>query len=220
MSIASFEFSDVVDEAVARSGGQDATASDIINVRRGLRLLTERWIAQGFNTWRIEQTTVIAGGVSPTIPLPSSVDDVIQVNSKRVDGTESAMLRISETQYAQLSSKNVAGRPSQYWLDRKDTPSLFVFPIGDTNDNVELTVWYVSRPEDFDRYGDTTDDVPGRWLEALVSGLALDLARKRPPYNEALIARLKGEAAEAEDLAQRADRGRQRYRYRNSYGRA
>ncbi len=65
-----------------------------------------------------------------------------------------------------------------------------------------------------DRYGDQTDDVPGRWLEALITGLAYDLSRKRPPFDEGLIQRLKGEAAEAEDKAQRADRGRQRFRYK------
>ena len=123
-------------------------------------------------------------------------------------------------EYAQLASKETKGNPSQYYLDRKEQPKLFLFPIGDPYFADQINVWYVSRPEDFDRYGDTTDDVPGRWLEALVSGLALDLARKRPPYNEPLIQRLKAEAAEAEDLAQRADRGRERYRYRNSYGRS
>ena len=218
--IGSFEFSDVVDEAVERSGGQEATASDVTKVRRGLRLLTERWLAQGYNTWRVEQQQFVATGISTHINLPKNVDDVIQVNSTRNGSTEKAMRRISPIEYAQLASKEAKGNPSQYYLDRKEQPKLFLFPIGDPYFADQINVWYVSRPEDFDRYGDTTDDVPGRWLEALVSGLALDLARKRPPYNEPLIQRLKAEAAEAEDLAQRADRSRERYRYRNSYGRS
>lgn len=214
MSVGSFDFNDVVDEAVERSGGQEATAADIVRVRRGLRLLTERWIAQGFNTWRLEQQTYITGGMSRSVNLPANVDDVIQVNVMRDGETETPLTRISPVQYAQLTNKDLPGRPSQYYLDRKESPELFLFPIGEASTSV--VVYFVSRPNDYDRYGDNTDDVPGRWLEAMVSGLALDLARKRPPFNEALIERLKSEAAEAEDLAQRADRGRHRFRYRAS----
>jgi hypothetical protein len=214
MTVGSFEFSDVVDEAVDRSGGQEATAADIMKVRRGLRLLTERWIAQGYNTWRIESTTININGSDGKVCLPACVDDVIQVNTVRPDGGETTLRRISPVEYAQLTSKKTQGSPSQYYLDRKEEPVLFLFPIGSLTEDQDVSVWYVARPTDFDRYGDTTDDVPGRWLDALVSGLALDLARKRPPYNEALIQRLKAEAAEAEDLAQRADRGRYSFRYR------
>lgn len=211
-----FEFSDVVDEAVERSGGQQATAEDIQKIRRGLRILTERWIAQGFNTWRIESHVGVANGVTPELKLPSNVDDVIQVNAQNADGSESPMERIGPVQYAQLSSKTTTGLPSQYYLDRKDCPSLYLYPLGDEDLETKVITYYVARPDDFERYGDATDDIPGRWLEALVSGLALDLARKRPPYNEPLIQRLKMEAVEAEDLAQRADRGRHRFRYRIS----
>ncbi len=216
-----FDFADFVDEAVERSGGETATASDIQKVRRGLRLLTERWLAQGYNLWRIETHTVLASGQTSGIGLPQNVDDVIQVNSISTGAAESPMRRISPVEYAQLSTKDTQGSPSQYYLDRKEKPKIFLFPIGSPVTPSTVVVYYVARPADFDRYGDATDDVPGRWLDALVSGLALDLARKRPAegggYNEALIARLKMEAAEAEDLAQRADRGRQPYRYRNSY---
>lgn len=219
MSVGSFDFSDVVDEAVDRSGGETSTAADVLRVRRGMRMLTERWAAQGFNTWRIATKTFTISGTAQTITLGDDVDDVIQVNSQRQGLGEQMMRRISPSQYAQLTTKDSQGQPSQYYLDRRDNPVLFLFPIGTPGYETTILVYYVQRPENFERYGDTTDDVPGRWLEALISGLALDLARKRPPYNEELIARLKVEAADAEDLAQRADRGRQRYRYRTSYAR-
>jgi hypothetical protein len=125
------------------------------------------------------------------------------------------MRRISATQYAQLANKATLGDPSQFWLDRRDRPRLHVYPIGPA----PLVITYVARPAEFDRYSSDTGDVPGRWLEAMVTGLALDLARKRPPYNEGLINRLRGEALEAETLAQRADRDRGRFRYNIGRGR-
>lgn len=205
-----FDFSDLVDEAVERSGGERSTASDVMKVRRGLRLLTERWAALSYNTWRVKSVTLKARGNDPRLQLPADVADVIEVNSVRNETSESPMERITADQYAQLSVKNTTGQPSQFWLSRDvEAPVLHVYPIGPA----PIVVWYVERPADFDRYGDGTDDIPGRWLEALVSGLALDLARKRPPYNEPLIARLKNEAAEAELIAQRNDRDRSNFRY-------
>jgi hypothetical protein len=213
-----FEFADLVDEAVERSGGETATATDILKIRRGLRILTERWTSRGYNTWRIEKLTLLANGIAPSLSLPEDVDDVIQVNVIKTGLTEKPLRRISPVEYAQLTSKGTQGQPSMFYLDRKQKPELALFPIGTPTQMETVVVYYVQRPAEFDHYT-VSDDVPNRWLEALVTGLALDLARKRPPYNEQLIQRLKMEADEAEDNAQRADRGRQRYRYRTSYGR-
>jgi len=209
-----FDFADVVDEAVSRSGGETATAADIMNVRRSMRLLTERWLGQGYNMWRIKTMTVGISGSSPIVQLPKCIDDVINVNSVVEGlGSEAPMKRTTATQYAMLTTKDTQGRPAQFWLSRSDPPSLHIYPIGSIATPTTLVVTYVERPEAFERYGETSD-IPSRWLEALVTGLALDLARKRPPYNEPLIARLKQEAAEAEDIAQRNDRDRSRYKMR------
>lgn len=219
-----FDFADVFDEVVDRAGGELSTAADVVRVRRGLRLLLERWEAQGFNTWRIRSVQLIAPGISPRVALPDDVDDIININVIRRfgnevndrhwhhTGTEAPITRISAAQYAQLGSKHSDGYPSQYWLNRRDPPELMLHPVG----RCELVITYVERPAEFKRFGNSLDDVPGRWLEAMIMGLAHDLARKRPPYNEGLIARLKGEAALAEQLAQDADRDRSRFRYRIS----
>lgn len=213
MDDTALDFADLVDEAVARSGGQAATAADVLNVRRSFRILAERWLAKGFNTWRLETTETVILGITPTIPLPACVDDVVTVNVRVADGSEVNMRRISPNEYNQLTRPMTLGLPSQFYLDRSTPPVLKIFPIGTPNSPITVVVNYVARPDSFQRYGQP-DDVAGRWLEALILGLALDLARKRPPYDENLISRLKGEAQEAEDIAMAADRGRQRFRYR------
>lgn len=209
-----FSFADLVDEAHDRAGGGELSAQDVIRVRRGLRILTERWTAQGFNTWRVETFSVGVSGGSPTVTLPRNVDDVIEINSV-VEGvpTEGIMRRITASDYARLTSKMTNGRPSQWWLHRTECPQLEIFPIGYSDKTVTLNVMAVMRPAAFDRYN-PEDDVPGRWLEALIIGLAHDLARKRPPFDEALISRLSNERTEAEGIAQRADRDRANYRVR------
>lgn len=210
-TVAGFDFSDIFDDVVDRAGGEQSTATDVIRVRRGMRLLLERWEAQGYNTWRIRTLTVRASGTSPEVRLPACVDDVLQVNSLRYENSESPMRRISAVEYAQLATKKSTGQPAQYWLDRaREAPVLHIYPIGPA----PIIVTYVERPADYDRFGAGDIDVPGRWLEALILNLAMDLAKKRPPYDEALVSRLTREAAEAEILAQDADRDRSRYRYK------
>lgn len=208
---AGFDFADVYDDVVDRAGGEQSTASDVVRVRRGLRLLLERWEAEGFNTWRIRSLTTQSTGTGAAIQLPDCVDDVLNVNSVRMGQSESPMRRITAVEYAQMANKHTKGEPSQYWLNREArAPTLFVYPIG----KAPIIVTYVERPADYDRFGDDLENVPGRWLEALIAGLALDLARKRPPYNEELIARLERHSTRAEGIAQNADRNRARFRYR------
>jgi len=209
-----FDFADLVDEASARAGGESTTAAEIIGLRRSLRVLTERWAASGFNSWRVKTTRVGLSGATGEVPLPHGVDDVIVVQAVNSNSNNiSSMRRIPASAYGQLTSKSTKGRPSQWWLNRlNDRPTLKIFPIGDQqNDTIEIQ--YVERPDQFARYTDT-NDVAGRWLECLVMGMALELARKRPPYNEGLIQRLKMEYGEAEVIAQQNDRDRARYRFR------
>lgn len=206
-----FTFADVYDEVVSRAGGEQTTAEDVIRVRRGLRLLLERWEAKSFNTWRIRMRRVVAVGGQPFIALPPCVDDIIHVTHVR--GGE--LTRIPPDRYMTIGPKDRLGTPGEYWLAREECPKLYLHPTGNGD---QLEVWYVERPADFNASSANMGDVPGRWLEAMILGLALDFARKRPGdggvYNEGLIQRLAAEAAEAEDIAMRADRDRSRFRYR------
>jgi hypothetical protein len=213
-----FDFPDVVDEVVARAGGETATAQDILKIRRGIRILSERWLAQGYNTWRIDTMIATVPGTTPVIGLPSHVDDIIQINSIRWNTrSETPMKRMTPDEYAQMTTKLTKGLPTQYWLQRTEKPKLHVYPVGSSENSDSLAITFIRRPEDYDRYDDV-DDTPGRWLEAYVTGLALDLARKRPPFDEALIGRLKAEASEAEELAQAGDRDRSNYRFHARFG--
>lgn len=208
-----FDFSDIYDEVVSRAGGEQSTAEDVIRVRRGMRLVLERWEALSYNTWRIRQTRVVSREGQPWIDLPDYVDDVMQITWEG----GGALDRVTPAFYMQIARKNQSGRPGNYWLAREECPKLYLHPSGG---GYKLDVWYIERPADFDRHRNSMDDVPGRWLEALICCLAHDLATKRPGpdggYNEPLIARLLGQARESEDVARRADRDRARYRYRIS----
>lgn len=209
-----FDFPAIYDEVVARAGGEQSTAEDVQRVRRGMRIILERWQQKGYNTWRISRRTVTTAGSANGIKLPSCVDDVIHV--LREDG--GPLERVPMDRYMRLPDKDKTGRPGVFTLIRSEPPVLRLYPCGLTSAPEALEVWYVERPAAFSVTGSTHDDVPGRWLEAMILSLAHDLARKRPgpsgKYDEALINRLKTERDEAEDICIRADRDRARYRFR------
>lgn len=208
-----FTFSDIYDETVSRAGGEQTTAEDVVRVRRGLRMLLERWEAKGFNTWRIRSMKVQASGAQKFVQLPVRVDDVIHVTPEG----GGALQRVPADRYMTMGGRETKGRAASWWLAREEPPKLYLHPSGNGE---TLEVWYVQRPEHYDAVNSNMDDIPGRWMEALILGLAHDFARKRPGpggvYDEPLIARLRGESAEAEGIAERADRDRARYRYRVS----
>ena len=221
MEQSGFDFADVVEDAVQRSGGETATAEDILKVRRGVRLILERWAAMRYNTWRLSTLSVLAAG--PEVRLTDKIDDIITVTSALGSGgTESPMTRIGPEQYFKLTTKDTPGTPSQWYLSREnDSPKLFIYPIGASGQTTTLNIYAVTRPAAFDSY-DNGLDAPSRWLEAMVLGCALQLAQKRPiniegvatTYDEPLIARLTSEYLQALDVASNADRQRTTYRLR------
>jgi hypothetical protein len=204
-----FTFADVYDEVVSRAGGEQTTAEDVARVRRGLRLLLERWEAKGFNTWRFRYIDTRSPTIGNELTLPDRVDDVIHV----VRAQGGTLERVPINEMMAFDFNRLDGTPGSWALLRNERPTLLLYPSGRA---IDLRIWFVERPEDYQAGVTNMDDVPGRWLEAMILGLAHDFARKRPPYDEALIGRLKAEAAEAEDIAMRADRDRSRYRHRIS----
>lgn len=210
-----FSFVDIVEDAVQRAGGQDVTAATIISARRSLYTLTEEWASQRLNTWRVRSEVFgSATTASATVQLPDRVDDILDVSVIRSSGSETTMKRMSATEYAQITNKATTGQPSSWWLDRSVRPVLYQYPTGPA----QLAIWYVERPEAFGPYTDVTSGIPGRWLRAMVLGLAYDLAAKAPQfggvYDEALLQRLQQDYRRALALAQDNDRERKPYVYR------
>jgi len=207
-----FDFADVLDEAIALSGGESTTADDVLSARRSLHLLLIEWNNRSFNTWRVKHETFSVGRGGQVL-LPTRIDDVIQVSSNnpetQVDflGSQANMKRISATEYANLTVLP-KGRPSMYYLERSEPPRLYVYPIGREDVRETLEVWYVQRPDEFDRLSNIDPDLPQRWLNAMVSGVAVRMAKKRPGISEERIARLERDYERDLEICTNSDRER------------
>jgi hypothetical protein len=218
--MSSFDFADVLDEAVALSGGESATAADVISARRSMHLLLIEWKNRGFNTWRIKHENY-GVGQNGQVTLPSKVDDIFQVSSNNPKGgscfdfmgAQANMRRITADEYANLTTLP-QGRPSMFYLERTEPPTVFVYPIGRPGISETLEIWYIERPPEFDRYGNDPDGLPQRWLNALVSGVAVRMAKKRPGTEEEKIERLGKDYINDLELCTNNDRERVNLRVR------
>lgn len=211
-----FDLPLIVDDAVQLAGGLSMTAQDVQNARTSLWLLLNEWENKGYNTWRIKQNvdfTLLEASASVTLTRTPAIDDVVEARVLLQTDSYTPLRRISPAEYGRMSTPDNIGLPTQFYLERTDTPTLYCYPIGRAGQDETLRLTIVERPAAFDRLsGDV--DAPARWLNAIVHGVALGVARRRPVRDENRIADLNQEYARAATDALGADRARIPWRLR------
>jgi hypothetical protein len=111
---------------------------------------------------------------------------------------EIVMGRTSLDTYASLPDRTTRGRPTQFWLDRQyERPRINLWPApDDANAFSQVVIWRQRHVMDV---GSMTQrlEIPARWFEAIVAGLAYRMAVETPQVDAGLIPVLKGMADEA-----------------------
>ena len=121
--------------------------------------------------------------------------------------SEIPIARLNQDDWTALPNKAFAGRPLQYWLDRqRSVPVMRTWPACDLNSRYQqFIVWRRRQVEDIGTMAQTLD-IPQRWYEAIVWGLATRLAQELPEIDASVIPALETNAINAADLAQGEER--------------
>lgn len=184
------DLTDCIEEAFERCGTEARAGYDFRTARRSLNLLLVDWANRGVNMWAIDSGTValVAGTVSYALPA-DTVDLIEQVirTGAGVTQTDVALSRISVSTYANIPNKTVTGPPIQLLVNRTATPSVTLYPVPDSAETYTLVYWRLRRLEDAG-IGVNTQDIPFRFMPALVAGLAYYLAMKIPEAFDRLVA--------------------------------
>jgi hypothetical protein len=209
------DLSELVEEAFERAGSELRSGYDLRTARRSLNLMFTDWANRGVNMWTIEQGTIPMVAGTGTYNLPSDTVDLIEHVIRTGSGTGQADLsvsRISVSTYAAIPNKLVTGRPIQVYIDRvSPTPTANVWPIPDTAQTYTLVYWRLRRIQDAGT-GVNTMDVPFRFLNCMVAGLAYMLSMKVPGGIDR-IGLLKQQYDEAWELAATEDRDKSSSRF-------
>ena len=205
------DINEIIEEAHERAGlGRAYSGSDYRTARRSLNLLGQEFANRGINLWTIEQATVslTSGTASYTLPVDtvSILDHAIRTGTG-TSQSDLSITRISIGEYASLANKNSQGRPTKIYIERlRDAPKINIWPIPD-NSTYTLVYYRIRRIEDATSGVNNQYDAPTRFLPAIVSGLAYQLALKNPSVMDR-VQFLKGIFEDDFNLAATEDRDR------------
>jgi|TARA_R100000482_G_scaffold88156_1_gene35709 hypothetical protein len=180
------DVSDIMEEAYERAGLELRSGYDYKTARRSLDLLMLEWQNRGLNLWTVRNGSQALTAGTASYDLTADKLDIIEGllrtdagdTSKQSDLT---MQRISVSQYAHQTNKLSQGRPLQYYVERKPTGiTVHFWPVPDATTSYTFEYYYMERIEDTGSPASNNMDVPARFLPCLVSGLAYQIASKRP----------------------------------------
>ena len=221
------DISEIFEEAFERLGYDKngmpfelRTGYDYRTARRSLNLLIAEWANKGINLWTVDSGEIAMVANQATYDLPNDTVDIIEHVVRQYDGTQNqtdiTINRISVSTYSTIPNKLITGRPIQVYVDRQSpTPTITVWPLPQTSDTYTFVYWRLRRMQDAGSPATNTVDIPFRFYEALIAGLAYRLAQKKATE---MVPMLKQLAEEAFDLAAAEDRERASLRMVPRYG--
>ena len=227
------DLNELVEEAFERCGAELRTGYDLRTARRSMNLLFTDWANRGVTMWTFNQGTInLTQGVN-TYPLPTDTVDLLEHVIRTGAGNVSTQVdltitRISISTYSSIPNKLQQARPIQVLVNRNSgatypaassyspgataVPSITVWPTPDQTGVYQFVYWYLRRIQDAGAGGTYTQDVPFRFYNALVAGLAYYLSMKiRGAFER--MPMLKQQYDEAWDLASTEDREKAAVRF-------
>lgn len=205
---------EIIEEAFERCGAEARTGYEFRTARRSLNLLLADFANRGLNLWTLDQGSIPLVPGQSTYDLPLDTVDLLETVLRTGSGNSQLdipLSRISISTYATIPNKEAAGRPIQMWVDRQIQPRVTVWPVPDGSQDYTLVYWRMRRIQDAGT-GVNTQEVPFRFLNCLVAGLAYYLALKVPGGLERL-AELKSQYDEAWVFASNEDRDKSPVRF-------
>jgi hypothetical protein len=214
---------ELIEEAFERAGAELRTGYEFRTARRSLNLMFAEWANRGINLWTVESDSVplIADQATYVLPIDTVdlIEHVVRTNAGTSIQADIGISRISVSTYASLPNKTATGRPIQIYIDRLSGatepsgvqyPTFTVWPVPNVSNTYQLVYWRLRRMLDAGN-GVNTQDIPFRFLPAMVAGLAYYVALKIPESAER-IPMLKGMYDEAWQQASDEDRDKATWR--------
>lgn len=157
------------------------------------------------NLWRSELQTVALVQGTATYTLPSRTVMILAAYIRTGSGTsqnDRLIFPVSTYEYASYPNKNTQAFPSVFWFDRQIIPQVTLWAVPDQSSTYTLLLQTATQIQDANLPAGETADLPNRFLDAFVAGLAYRLARIWKPELEQAR---KADAVEAWNVAANQD---------------
>lgn len=153
----------------------------MLSARREFNFMLADWSNKSPNLWEVirTQTTLTAGTATYSVAAKTIMilDASIVLNFGTSTESRRYITPISRTEYLSFANQQVQGPPTVYWYDRLVSQTITFWPVPDSNGPYTFDYFSCTQIQDANLSSGETPDVPYRWLDAIVSGLAHRLAR-------------------------------------------
>lgn len=157
--------------------------------KRELNFLFSEWSNRQVNLWEVVLNTITLVQGTESYSIPQNVVMVLDAFRSLQYGTvnqiDAYMYPISRSIYATIANKPDQGPPTTFWFDRLISPTVTMWPTPDGGGPYTFAYYAVTQMQDANVRNGETPDIPYRWVDALVAGLAYRLARVYKPELEA-----------------------------------
>ena len=202
------QIDDVIEEAFERTNIRGVrTGYQLRSARRSLNIMFQEWANRGVHLWKVKLAKVplIQGQAeynyaADSVNFPDDISSVLEAyyrnNSTTTAPADVALTQISRSQYNATPNKLTQGTPSQFYVERKINPSIFLYATPSssvssttTPSSFQFCFYYLAQIENPGAYSNTSD-VVNRFYPCMMSGLAYYLSMKFSPIRTAELERI------------------------------
>ena len=193
------QIDEIIEEAFERTGTRGTrTGYQLRSARRSLNIMFQEWGNRGVHLWKVKLAKVplVLGQAeysfaSDSTNFPDDIDSVLEAyyrnNSVTTAPVDVSLTKIDRSAYSATPNKLTQGTPSQYYVERKLNPSVFLYATPSssvsnttTPSSFQFCFYYLSKIQDVGAYNNTSD-VVNRFYPCMMSGLAYYLSLKYSP---------------------------------------
>ena len=179
------DIDEIISEGYERCGISTNSGYDLRSARRSLNLLFAEWGNRGIHLWKVNLNTLALVAGQAEYSTATGVNDVLEAfisstASNTGERTDVSLTKIDRSAYAALPNKGSQGQPSQYYVERKTSPKIFLYITPDVQTFTHLKYYSINRIEDAGSYTNEAD-VAYRFLPCMCAGLAYYLSMKKNP---------------------------------------
>lgn len=134
--------------------------------------------------WKSTLISQVLTQASATYTLPKNTVMILICYLQTASGgsaTQRVLGPLSTVEYASLPNKTNQAPPSSFWLNRQITPTITFWPVPDGAGPYTAFMQVVTQVQDVALPSGVTLDLPYRFLDAFLAGLAVRLARLHAP---------------------------------------
>lgn len=135
------------------------------------------------NLWTVDliSTVLVQGTATYSVSAQTAMILDVYIN----DGSNDRLIfPISRTEYASYPNKTTQSPPTVFWYDRLISQTITLYPVPDGSATYTMRYYSCRQVQDANYINGQTVEIPYRFLDAYVAGLAYRLSRIYRPEQE------------------------------------